>query len=129
MYVLLEQRMGRKTVLQRLSVAALEQEWAAKYCEGLAVPDMQRMLRSLKLDLTALAFISSGNDYLPAMRGYRLEVCWSADNALHPARASCSCILLSRCLTEHLEGIHRLASKQRMERSQRRHGGWRWRVL
>ena len=74
MYVILEGRPGRKPVSQRFSVAALEQQWAATYSDGVPVSDMQKMVRSLKLDLTALAFVTSGNDYLPGLRGYRLEV-------------------------------------------------------
>lgn len=74
MYVL-GQSLGRKNAMRRLSVAALEQLWGAtQLCGGLPVAQLQQRVRSLKLDLTALAFICSGNDYLPGMRGFRLDV-------------------------------------------------------
>lgn len=72
-YVLLDQRRKGAGML-RMSVAALEQVWGATYGSNLAVPEVQRKIRSLKLDLTALAFMCSGNDYLPALKGYRLDV-------------------------------------------------------
>ncbi|KAG2491419.1 hypothetical protein HYH03_010208 [Edaphochlamys debaryana] len=57
------------------SVNLLHQQWAAGALRGLlaAGQPLQSALLNAKLDLTLIAILAKGNDYLPAVRGASLE--------------------------------------------------------